>query len=227
MFANNASSEFGVIEKSTSTKFKSAMENLKVSIAPVGEEFLKVATPIVEFLGKIAEGFNNMSDRSKKIITILVAALGAVGPILLMTFGLLANGLANIVKLFITLREGFLRLTGQSNNLAQQTQFLTEEQAQAAAIAHSLDQSHAKLIQTFNVESASLEGLKNAYTRAYFCVIAAGITDSPGDNIAGIISPAPVGPGTPTTPSLYFFVCLVGKPGRNILGFVAANDTAA
>jgi TP901 family phage tail tape measure protein len=200
--ANTASSEFGVIEKSTSTKFKSAMENLKVSIAPVGEQFLKTATPIVEFLSKIADGFNNLSDRSKKIITILVAGLGAVGPILLMTFGLLANGLANIVKLFITLREGFLRLTGQSNNLAQQTQFLTEEQAQAAAIAHSLDQSHAKLIQTFNVESASLEALKNAYTRANQAAVAFAATN-----------PNMLRPGLPTRQTKKYATGVVGVPG--------------
>jgi TP901 family phage tail tape measure protein len=243
--ANTASSEFGVIEKSASTKFKSAMENLKVSIAPVGEQFLKTATPIVEFLSKIAEGFNNLSDRSKKIITILVATVGAIGPVLLMTFGLLANGLANIIKLFIVLREGFLRLTGQSNNLAQQTQFLTEEQAQAAAIAHSLDQSHAKLTQTFNVESASLEALRNAYTRANQAAVsfaatnpnmvgpnlvprqtkkyANGVVGVPGPKGAGDIIPAMLSPGESIIPAAMtrkYAPLIQGMVSDNIPGFV-------
>ena len=46
----------------------------------------------------------------------------------------------------------------------------------------------------------------------YFAVIFAGITASPGESIAGIMSPAPFGPGTDTTPVLYFlgftFVCI-------------------
>ena len=243
--ANTASSEFGVIEKSASTKFKSAMENLKVSIAPVGEQFLKTATPIVEFLSKIAEGFNNLSDRSKKIITILVATVGAIGPVLLMTFGLLANGLANIIKLFIVLREGFLRLTGQSNNLAQQTQFLTEEQAQAAAIAHSLDQSHAKLTQTFNVESASLEALRNAYTRANQAAVsfaatnpnmvgpnlvprqtkkyANGVVGVPGPKGAGDIIPAMLSPGESIIPAAMtrkYAPLIQGMVSDNIPGYL-------
>ena len=37
----------------------------------------------------------------------------------------------------------------------------------------------------------------------YFAVIFAGITASPGASIAGIISPAPFGPGTDTTPLAY------------------------
>ena len=37
---------------------------------------------------------------------------------------------------------------------------------------------------------------------AYFLDIFAGITASPGDSIAGTISPAPLGPGTDTTPLL-------------------------
>ena len=39
----------------------------------------------------------------------------------------------------------------------------------------------------------------------YFADCLAGITASPGDSIAGTMSPAPLGPGTDTTPLAYFF----------------------
>ena len=83
-----------------------------------------------------------------------------------MTFGLLANGVANIVKLFLTLRNGYLRLTGQSQVLGEQTQYLTMEQLDAAAAAHSLDQSHARLTQQFTAEASAVAQLIAAYQQA-------------------------------------------------------------
>ena len=40
----------------------------------------------------------------------------------------------------------------------------------------------------------------------YFLDCSAGITASPGESIAGTMSPAPFGPGTDRTPELYFLV---------------------
>jgi hypothetical protein len=81
-----------------------------------------------------------------------------------MTFGLLANGIANIIKLFAILRNGYLRLSGQSTVLGEQTQYMTSEQLEAAAAAHSLNQSHANLTQTFTAESGAVRSLIAAYT---------------------------------------------------------------
>jgi TP901 family phage tail tape measure protein len=233
--AATADSELGLIEQSASTKFKAAIESLKVSIAPVGEEFLKAVTPIVEFFGNIADKFNNLSDRSKRIITIIVGLVGAIGPVFLMTFGLLANGIANIIKLFLTLRMGFQRITGQSNILAEQTQYLTEAQAQAAAVAHSLDQTHAQLIQTFNIEASALASLATVYERANKAGLnfaarnpgsmttpvkgfADGIVSVPGPKGAGDIIPAMLSPGEAVIPAKQ-----TQKYGTLIQGIVADN----
>jgi len=241
--AATADNELGLIEQSASTKFKAAVESLKLSIAPVGEEFLKAVTPIVEFFGNIADKFNNLSDRSKRIITILVGVVGAVGPVFLMTFGLLANGIANIIKLFLTLRMGFQRITGQSNILAEQTQYLTEAQAQAAAVAHSLDQTHAKLIQTFNIEAGALENLARVYERADRAGMsfaarnpmsmapgftqqkkyAKGVVSVPGPKGAGDVVPAMLSPGEaviPTEQNKKYGSLVQGIIADNIPGFV-------
>jgi TP901 family phage tail tape measure protein len=233
--AATADSELGLIEQSASTKFKAAIESLKVSIAPVGEEFLKAVTPIVEFFGNIADKFNNLSDRSKRIITIIVGLVGAIGPVFLMTFGLLANGIANIIKLFLTLRMGFQRITGQSNILSEQTQFLTQAQAEAAAVAHSLDQTHARLIQTFNVEASALGSLATVYERANKAGLnfaarnpgsmttpvkgfADGIVSVPGPKGAGDIIPAMLSPGESVIPAKQ-----TAKYGGLIQGIVSDN----
>jgi TP901 family phage tail tape measure protein len=159
-------SELGMTADSAMNKFRKSVEDMKMALIPVGQTFLEAVTPIVEFVGGILEKFNNLSSGVKKALVVLTVAIGAIGPVALMTFGLLANGLANIVKGAMILRQGYLRLTGQTQILGEQTDYLTTEQMNAAAVAHSLDQSHARLTQTFNVETGALTRLIQAYQAA-------------------------------------------------------------
>ena len=164
--ASLSNKELGLTANSSMNKFKKAVEDLKVAIVPVGETFLKTITPILSVVSKIADKFSHLSDGTKKAITVMVVAIGGLGPILLMTFGLLANGVANIIKLFLTLRTGYQKLTGQSQNLGEQTQYMTTEQLDAAAAAHSLNQAHATLTQQFTVEAEALQKLITVYQEA-------------------------------------------------------------
>ena len=157
--------ELKKVEDATGTKFKKSIEDLKVSLMPVGKEFLKALTPIVEFIGKILEKFNGLSDGAKARITKFIAIIGIIGPAVLMTFGLVANGVANLLKLFVTLRKGFFGLGGQSKTLGQQIQYMSSEQIEAATVAASLNQAHSRLRQTFLLEAASLNTLTTAYQR--------------------------------------------------------------
>jgi TP901 family phage tail tape measure protein len=161
-----AEKELGMTADSAMNKFRKSVEDLKLALVPVGQVFLETVTPILEFLGDALGKFNNLSSGAKKAITIITVAIGAIGPVALMTFGLLANALANGIKFISILRTGYLRLTGQSQVLGEQTQFLTVQQQEAAAVAHSLDQSHARLTQTFNAEKTSVNQLASAYANA-------------------------------------------------------------
>jgi TP901 family phage tail tape measure protein len=158
--------ELGMTAESAMNKFKKSVEDLKFALVPVGEAFLKAVTPVIEFISGIAQKFANLSEGTKKAITIMVTVVGGLGPVLLMTFGLLANGVANIIKLFLTLRSGYQNLTGQSKNLGEQTQYMTSEQLDAAAAAHSLNQSHARLTQQFTAETEALKKLIVEYRNA-------------------------------------------------------------
>jgi TP901 family phage tail tape measure protein len=178
-------SELGMTADSAMNKFRKSVEDLKFALVPVGQTFMQAITPIVEFLGGILERFNNLSDGVKKAIVVLTVAIGAIGPIALMTFGLLANGLANIVKGAMVLRNGYLRLTGQTQILGEQTEYLTMEQIDAAAASHSLDQSHARLTQTFTAESSAVTQLIAAYQQATaaaakFAAVNPGMMRAPG-----------------------------------------------
>jgi TP901 family phage tail tape measure protein len=154
------------VEESPMYKFKKAIEDLKVTLAPVGEAFLKAVTPIVEFVSKILDKFNNLGDGAKNFVIILTTVLAGIGPVALMTFGLLANGLANIIKLFTGVKSLFNRVGQSSQTLGAQTQYMTQEQLEAAAVASSLNQVHNRLTQTFTSEANALSALISAYQRA-------------------------------------------------------------
>jgi hypothetical protein len=83
-----------------------------------------------------------------------------------MAFGLVANGAANIIKLFLGLRSGFLKLGGNSKILAEQTNYLNSEQLEAATVATSLNQAHNRLTQSFVLETSAVKALRNAYVDA-------------------------------------------------------------
>lgn len=164
--ASLSEKELGMTAESSMNKFKKTVEDLKVALIPVGQAFLEAVTPILEFVGNILEKFGNLSSGTKKVVTLITLGIAGLGPIFLMTFGLLANLLANAVKGAMILRNGYLRLTGQSQILGEQTQYLTMEQIEAAAAAHSLDQSHARLTQQFTAEASAVTKLIAAYQQA-------------------------------------------------------------
>ena len=198
--------ELGMTADSAMNKFRKSVEDLKLALVPVGQTFLEAVTPIVEFIGGILEKFNNLSSGVKKALVVLTVAIGAIGPVALMTFGLLANGLANIVKGALVLRNGYLRLTGQSQILGEQTEYLTMEQIDAAAASHSLDQSHARLTQTFTSEASAISRLIAVYQEATaagakFAALNPGMMRAPktkGFASGGIVE----GPGSGTSDSI-------------------------
>jgi len=158
--------ELKAVEDAVGTNFKAAVEDIKIALAPIGKTFLETVTPIVRFVGDLLEKFNGLSEGTKKFIVVGTALVGLIGPVLLMTFGLLANGVANIVKLFLSLRIGFLKLTGNSKILAEQTNYLNSEQLEAASVAASLNQAHTNLTQSFTAEASAVRALRQAYIDA-------------------------------------------------------------
>ena len=158
--------EMKKVEDAVGTNFKASMENLKLSIAPIGKTFLEAVTPIVQFLGKLFKGFDGLDGGVKKFIVTAGALIGIIGPVLLMTFGLVANGIANIIKLFLAMRTGFMKIGASSTNLAEQTTYLNAQQLESATVAASLNQAHTQLTQRFEFEAVAVNALRNAYIEA-------------------------------------------------------------
>jgi TP901 family phage tail tape measure protein len=155
--------EMKKIEDSVGVKFQAAVEKFKQDIMPLGKVFLEALTPVVKFFGDIFEKFNGLSDSTKKVIAIIVGAVAGLGPVVLMTFGLLANGIANVIKFFSMLRGGIARLNGQTNVMGAGFNYMTQEQIENAASSQQLHQTHTRLIEVFNVEAGSVNALASSY----------------------------------------------------------------
>jgi hypothetical protein len=201
--------ELGVSAASSMNKFRAAVEQLKLALAPIGELFVQIATPFVEFGTKVLEAFNSLPGGIKTAIGTVITILGGIGPIALMTFGLINNGIANMIKFFATVRLGYLKITGQAKGVGDETQYMTQEQLEAAAAAASLDQAHAGLTQRFTLEKAAVDALTLAYQKAAaagasFALNYPGSMKAPmptqaqGFAKGGVVS----GPGTGTSDSI-------------------------
>ncbi len=154
------------VQDSPMYKFQKVVEDVKVALVPLGEAFLKAVIPIGDFIKGFLDKFNSMGDGAKQFAVIATTVVAGIGPILLMTFGLIANGAANLIKMFLSIGKIFQGAGRSSQTLGSQTEYMTQQQLEAAAVAASLDQTHARLVQTFTSETRAVNNLASAYARA-------------------------------------------------------------
>ena len=229
--------ELKKVEDTTTYKFEKAFADFQAALAPVGEQFLKAITPVIEFGTKLLNQFNNMGDGAKSFAVILTTVVAGVGPVLLMTVGLVANGVANLIKMFQALGGIFKRSGADTTTLGLQTDYMSQQQLEAAAVAASLNQSHSRLVQTFSVEAAALNNLTLAYQKAVTAqrgfampggriagsatkpkAYAGGVVSVPGPKGKGDTVPAMLSPGEAVIPA-----AMAKKYGGLISGMIADN----
>jgi len=203
-------------------KFVGSVERLKASIAPVGELFAKVLTPVIEFISRMAEKFNGLPDGIKKAVGVITIVLGGLGPLFLMTFGLLANAVANSVKGIQVLRKGYQQLSAGSSDVALRTQYLTQEELENISISNALYSKHQQLSAAYQLEAAALTSLTSVYKGASVAMggfagqnpgmfmpgrggmprkFASGTTSVPGPKGAGDVVPSMLSPGEAVIPA--------------------------
>ena len=161
-----AERELSRVEESTSTKLQKSLEELKASLAPLGEAFIELLTPLIKWGTKILESFNNLGDGGKKVVSGLIAGLGLVAPAALMIIGLIANGIANMTKLFHNMQKGYIALQTGGRGAARSSEYLTEKHLQAQAAANTLGGAHDRLTGSFTAENSALRNLITTYEAA-------------------------------------------------------------
>jgi TP901 family phage tail tape measure protein len=214
--------ELKVQADSPMNKFVGSVERLKAAIAPIGELFAKVLTPAIEFISRIADKFNNLPDGIKKAIGIITVVVGGLGPLFLMTFGLLANAVANSVKGIQVLRKGYQQLSAGSSDAALKTQYLSQEELENISISNALYSKHQQLSAAYQLEAAALTSLTSVYKGASVAMgsfagqnpglfmpgkggiprkFADGTTSVPGPRGAGDVVPSMLSPGEAVIPA--------------------------
>jgi len=242
-----AERELRRVEESPLFKFQKQLEQFQAALAPLGAEFMKAITPILEFGTDLLKRFNGMSDGAKQFAVVATTVVAGIGPVFLMMFGLIANGAANIIKLFANLLRIFTGVGKGSKDLGLSTEYMTQQQLEAAAVASSLNQSHSKLIQTFTAEAGAVNNLATSYARAVVQQsrllginpetgapivpagkrvrpkkLAKGIMSVPGPKGAGDIVPAMLSPGEaiiPAKQSQKYAGLIQGMINDNIPGY--------
>jgi len=158
--AATADKELTAIEESVGMKFTGAMERLKLAIAPIGEAFLRIATPIIEFATKILDKFNELSPSAKNIAIVLAAGLGVVVPTVTMLIGLFANFIGQAIKGISTFTNLFAKIRGGGDAFA----YLAGEELDASAASASLEGRVDTLTSSLNVQRTAVQNLAAAYS---------------------------------------------------------------
>jgi TP901 family phage tail tape measure protein len=144
--ANLSARELSRIEEAYGTKLKAAIEEFKLSIAPIGEMFVRIATPVIKFATTIANAFNSLPEGIKKIIGFGTILVGLIIPTFLMFSGLLFNLIGQLLKFgqnFALIAKGMatggmpqaLRLIGQSANYASIEELKSAEAAKQLSLS--------------------------------------------------------------------------------------------
>ena len=141
--AMTADRELKTIEEAFSVQLKAAVEKFKLAIAPIGEIFVKLAIPLVNFATSIADAFNSLPDFSKRFIAFATIITGLVIPAGTMFFGLLMNLTGTLAKLFQFMgafSKGFLQggIVGAFKNATQSTKYFSTAEIEAALAAQQL-----------------------------------------------------------------------------------------
>jgi len=157
--AQLADKELGAIEESIGVKFTGSIERLKLAIAPIGEVFLKVATPFIDLATKILGKFDELSPGVKQFMAVMLAGVGVVVPTVIMLIGLFGNFIGQAIKGFSVFNNFFNRLRGGGKDL----QHLSDEQLDAAAAASSLEGKTSSLTNELNVQRAAVVQLARSY----------------------------------------------------------------
>ena len=174
------------ISESTTVKFQAALEQLKISIAPLGQAFLKGITPIVNMISKVADAFNNLPDGVKNAAAVIIAAVAGIGPVLLMTVGLLANGFANIIKVIQVFRKGLAGIRGDGESF----KYLSTAELEAAAATDALEGSVQSLTGKLLLQKGAVSSLTQEYLRFIDVAGVASAVDGLG-GFGGVTGGAP------------------------------------
>ena len=157
--ASLAEGELGQLEQAVSVRFTGALERVKAAIAPIGEAFMRIATPIVEWVAGIVEGFGKLDSWVQNLIVSITTFGGVIIPVVAMGVGLFANFIGTLVGAYAKLDAFFKRLRFGSQDLG----YVETAQLEADAAAASLTGRTNNLTNAFSQQRYAVNALVKSY----------------------------------------------------------------
>ena len=158
-----AEKELAIVSETVTNQFLGAIERLKVAIAPIGEMFLKVVTPVINAVSAIADAFNQLPDGVKTAIGAVVAVVGGLAPIFLMGIGLIGNAIGNGIKFIFSLRSGVKNLAATLRGSGADFKYQSGAALDAAAAMSSLEGRVSGLTGDLLIQEGAVSALSGAY----------------------------------------------------------------
>jgi len=166
--ASISAGELEKAAKSASGTFDRLVESIKGELAKMGQPLLEAINPVLSVINTMFETFNKMPDSAKKFSLIALAAVGIIGPVMM------------LVGVFGNLIGSFLKGAAVFSNLFLRFKMMTAEERAAAVAAKQTTNvfdtqamSAARLEQSMKMLNAQMA----LYTRAQ-----GGITPVDGPN---------------------------------------------
>ena len=189
-----ADKELKTIEESFGVQLIGAVERFKLAIAPIGQLFVQLAIPVVNFITKIVDGFNSLSEGQRKFIAIATVIVGVVVPAVTMLAGLFLNLIGTLAKMtqgFALFAKGFITggPVGAFRALSQSSKYLSLAEIDAAMAAQQLSDANGILNKTLvdqAIQGNAAAAAINNLTRAYGAMVATqrGAGSFPGFGVA-------------------------------------------
>ena len=145
-----AGRELAAVTESAAGRYKRAIESLRADLAGVGDQFLDIATKLVNVLNKVLDFGQKLPDPIKKIMAFGGAFTAIIGPVIMLTgvlanfFGYIIKGLGHFKALFKG-AEGFRLLTPEIIAAKNASSMLSDEFYSDAKAAETLSFAIEKL----------------------------------------------------------------------------------
>ncbi len=154
--------ELGKVEEAIGVQFTKTLEEVKLQLLPLGKLFLESMLPVLKFVGRIIENFNELGDGTKRFILVFATAFPAV----LMALGLFGNLVGNTVKAVWGFTMIMRKATGASTVLGSTFNYMTTAELENVSMTAAMNTGHTKLIEVFNIEATAARQLAIAYNQA-------------------------------------------------------------
>jgi TP901 family phage tail tape measure protein len=96
--------EMKIATESTTAKFQRALEGFKATLYPIGQEFMKIGTIILDIANKVGKAFSGLPGPVKTVLGIMAGFALFAGPVIMLT-GLLANFGGYILKTVVGIKQ--------------------------------------------------------------------------------------------------------------------------